>query len=358
MLKKIVIMAGGTGGHIFPALAIADELKKQGTHILWFGSRVGLEKQLVAPHYPICYLPIVGVRKKSFIRKCFIPFYFLKALIKALRVLHQEKPQVVLSMGGYASAPGGVAAWLLRIPLVIHEQNARAGLTNRMLSHFAKKILQAFPNSFSPKCAAETVGNPVRAELVNLPPPEIRYADRQGILRILILGGSQGAQPINNAVLHAIQQAQDLANYEILWQAGEKNLAALQMQVEKSAANVKLVGFMDDIAKAYAWADCVICRSGAMTVSEIAAVGLPAIFVPYAHAVDDHQYYNAKSLENVAAARIIRQADLSGATLLEIWRDFYENRQNLLSMAVSAKKAAKQQTTEQIIKELNTCSKQ
>lgn len=358
MLKKIVIMAGGTGGHIFPALAIADELKKQGVHILWFGARVGLEKQLVAPHYPICYLPIVGVRKKSLIRKCFIPFYFLKALFKALRVLHQEKPQVVLSMGGYASAPGGVAAWLLRIPLVIHEQNARPGLTNRLLAHFAKKILQAFPDSFAPKFKAETVGNPVRAELLNLAAPEIRYANRSGALRILILGGSQGAQPINAAVLNTLQQFGDAANYEIIWQAGEKNILALQPQVEKLGAQVKLVGFMDDIAKAYAWADCVICRSGAMTVSEIAAVGLPAIFVPYAHAVDDHQYYNAKSLENVGAARIIRQQDLTAATLLGIWQDFYKNRQELLVMAVNAQKAAKPMATQHIINELNTCSKQ
>lgn len=357
-MNKIVIMAGGTGGHIFPALAIAAELKKQNTHILWFGARVGLEKNLVAPHYPICYLPIVGMRKKGFLRKLMLPFYFLRATLKALRVLHQEKPQLVLSMGGYASAPGGVAAWLLRIPLVIHEQNARAGLTNRSLARLATKILQAFPNSFSPRFSVETLGNPVRDELLDLPSPQIRYAHRSGALRILILGGSQGAQAINAAVLQALQQAPDLENYEICWQAGEKNVAALQAPVEKLAANIKLMGFMNDMAGAYAWADCVICRSGAMTVSEIAAVGLPAIFVPYGAAVDDHQYYNAKILENVGAARIIRQQELSATALLSLWQEFYKDRQKLLDMALNAKKAANPRATEEIINRLNLCSKQ
>lgn len=345
-------MAGGTGGHIFPALAIADELKKQGVEIIWFGTKIGLEKQLVVPHYPVYYLPIAGVRKKSIFRKFITPFSFLNAIFKALKILRKEKPQLVLSMGGYASAPGGVAAWLLRIPLVIHEQNAKAGLTNRMLARFANKIVQAFPNSFAPHFSVETLGNPVRTELLKLEAPEQRYQNRSGPVRILILGGSQGAQALNSAVLAALQAAPHLANYELVWQAGEKNIAALESPVAKLAANIKLVGFMQDMAANYAWADCVICRAGAMTVSEIATVGLPAIFVPLPSAVDDHQYFNAKTLENVGAARIIRQADLSGATLLAIWQDFYKHRSELMAMASKAKMAAKPQATQDIIKVL------
>jgi len=356
-LKKVTIMAGGTGGHIFPALAVADELKKQNIKVKWIGSQFGLEKKIVTGRYPISYLPIVGVRKRSLLTKLLLPFYFAAAFFKALYILWREKPDVVLAMGGYAAAPGGVAAWCLHIPLVVQDQNARLGLTNKLLSRFAKKRLQAFPNTFPEKLNPQTVGNPVRETLTQMILPETRFANRNGSLNILILGGSQGAQPLNEIVTKAVQQIREPANYSIWWQAGEKKLHTLKPQTAHLGDNIKVVGFIDDIAKAYEWADLVVCRSGAMTVCELAAVGLPAIFVPYPYAVDDHQYYNARYLEQVGAAKIIRQRDLTPEMLLDLWRELRQDRDRLLSMAVCAKKEARLDSTHLIITALEACSK-
>lgn len=356
-MKKIMMMAGGTGGHIFPALAIADVLKKEGVCITWLGSPFGLEKKIITGRYPIAFLPIKGVRKRGFLNKLKAPFYFGLALLKAIGILWREKPDVALAMGGYAAAPGGVAAWLLRIPLVVQEQNARLGLTNKLLSKLAKKNLQAFPNTFSDKAHPQTVGNPVREALTQLADPEVHFSQRPGPLKILILGGSQGAQPLNNVVAQVVQTVKNPADFAIWWQAGEKNLPSLTPQVAHLGEQINVVGFIDDMAKAYEWADLVVCRSGAMTVCEIAAAGRPAIFVPYPQAVDDHQYHNACYLAGAGAALIVRQSDLSADTLLAQWQALHQDRARLLSMAVCAKKEAKRDSTQLIIEALKACSK-
>lgn len=338
----VLIMAGGTGGHVFPALAAARVLRERGFETVWLGTRRGMEAKLVPPqNIPIEWIDVSGVRGKGWSTLLGAPFYVMRAVWQSLRVIHRRKPVVVLGAGGFVSGPGGIAAWLLRRPLVIHEQNAVAGMTNRALAYFAKRVLEAFPGSFPRSARAERVGNPVRREIASLPPPQKRYAERKGKIRLLIIGGSQGAARLNTVVPAAIANIDPSIRPLVVHQAGERHLAQAREMYAKHEVQADVRAFIDDMAEAYGGADLVICRSGALTVSEIAAAGLPAIFVPFPAAVDDHQTRNADFLVRAGAALLIQEHDLTPVRLASELRSLLEaGRSRLLQMANMARAAA------------------
>ena len=268
----IMIMAGGTGGHIFPALAVADALREQGHRITWLGTRSGMEARLVAQSgYPMQFIRVQGLRGNGLVRWLLAPFKLLLALLQALRVVIKLRPNVVLGMGGFASGPGGLAAWLMRRPLVIHEQNAAPGLTNRMLAKIATTVLEAFPHSLA---NAQLTGNPVRESITKLALPAERYAQRQDDLRILILGGSQGAMVLNQMIPLTLAQVSKQQSLQVWHQCGERHLEASKKMYADASVHARVVPFIDDMAEAYAWADLVICRAGALTIAELAAAGV------------------------------------------------------------------------------------
>jgi UDP-N-acetylglucosamine--N-acetylmuramyl-(pentapeptide) pyrophosphoryl-undecaprenol N-acetylglucosamine transferase len=348
-MKRLLIIAGGTGGHIFPALAVARKLRDQGVTVYWLGAKGGLETKLVAQEFPLHYISIQGLRGKGLLRKLLAPWQLCRATWQAYRYLRKIKADVVLGMGGYVTGPGGVAAWLARVPLVIHEQNAVAGYTNRLLSTIAKSVLQAFPNTFPAKRKVAATGNPVRAELVGAPLPQTRFFNRQGPLRILILGGSQGAQPINLAVLAALADYPDKAQLTIWHQTGTNHYETVKAAYANMAIAAKVNDFIDDMLSAYCWADLVICRAGALTVSEVATVGVASVFIPYPHAVDDHQLHNSLYLEQAGAAIIIIQQALTKERLVELFRQFANDRERLQVMAECARGFAQPKAVEQVI---------
>ncbi|BFU60092.1 MULTISPECIES: undecaprenyldiphospho-muramoylpentapeptide beta-N-acetylglucosaminyltransferase [Rodentibacter] len=328
--KKLLVMAGGTGGHVFPAIAVAQTLQKQGWEICWLGTKDRMEAQLVPKHgIPIRFIQISGLRGKGIKTLLAAPFAILRAIFQAKKIIQEEKPNAVLGMGGYVSGPGGVAAKLCGIPIILHEQNAIAGLTNKWLAKIATRVLQAFPNAFAD---AEVVGNPVRQDLFQIQPPETRFANRGEKLRVLVVGGSQGARVLNQTLPKVVAQLTD--KLEVRHQVGKGSVENVTALYADKASQVKITEFIDDMAEAYAWADIVICRSGALTVCELAAVGTPAIFVPFQHK-DRQQYLNAKYLESVGAAKIIEQADLTPEILINYLRNF--TRDDLLQMAIKAK---------------------
>ena len=340
-LGPILIMAGGTGGHVYPALAVAQALQLESREIVWLGTRAGLESRVVpAAGIAMEWVSVKGLRRKGVIALILAPFRLLRALMQSLRVIRKHRPAAVLGMGGFASGPGGVAAWLLRRPLVIHEQNAVAGLTNRLLARLARVVLQAFPGSFSPGIKAETVGNPVRAEIAALDEPQSRYAGREGPLRLLILGGSQGAFALNKVVPAALALLPDELQPVVRHQAGARTLAAAQAAYEAHGIEVDLRPFIDDMAEAYAWADLVVCRAGALTVAELSAAGVPAIFVPYPSAVDDHQTSNARPMTEAGAAVLMPETDLSDKSLADLLRHWLASRDALLQRALKSRALA------------------
>lgn len=349
VVANIMIIAGGTGGHIFPALAVAQRLAKAGHHVSWLGARYGMEAKLVGPHFPIDFVDMEGVRKRGWQVKVLAPWRLIKAILAARQIIKTRQPRVVLAMGGYVAAAGGIAAFLARIPLVIHEQNARAGLSNRCLAVLAAARLQAFPNAFSSYWQAKTVGNPVREAFWLLADPRERYQDHaQGPLRVLILGGSQGARAINQAWVAALRLYPQLKDLSIWHQAGEKDLAAMQEAYSGLALDLKLTAFIEDAAAAYAWADLVICRAGAMTVSELAAAGVASLLVPYPEAVDNHQFYNAKFLADPGAGILVEQKSLTAAAIVEALTRFVANRRDLLIMAQAARQIAQRSATDRV----------
>lgn len=327
--KKLLVMAGGTGGHVFPAIAVAQYLQQQGWDICWLGTQDRMEAQLVPKHgFPIEFIQISGVRGKGIITLLKAPFAVFRAVLQARKIIRKQAPNAVLGMGGYVSGPGGIAAKLCGVPVILHEQNAVAGLTNVCLARVAKQVLQAFPSAFP---NAEVVGNPVRQELFTLPSPQERFAGRSGKLRLLVVGGSQGARVLNQTIPQVVAVLAD--KLEVRHQVGKgslENVTALY----PPHADVQLTEFIDDMAKAYAWADIVICRSGALTVCELAAVGTPAIFVPFQHK-DQQQYLNAKYLADVGAAEIVQQSALNAEVLIDILNGL--DREKLLQMALKAK---------------------
>lgn len=349
-MKKLLIIAGGTGGHIFPALAVADALKAQGVLTEWLGGEVGMEQRLVGSRYPLHLLAVKGLRGKSIWVKCMAPVRLLRTLYEAMRVIKAVKPDVVLGMGGYVSGPGCLAAWLMRIPVVIHEQNAIPGFTNRILSHIAKTVLQAFPDAFPSAVHALTVGNPVRESIRAITRADDYYQTRQKPWRILVLGGSQGAQPINRVITSWLSQESDRGSYVLWHQTGQKEYDAVQeAYVAFPICAYRISPFIEKMEEAYQWADIVICRSGALTVSEIATVGLPSVLIPYPYAVDDHQFANASFLTKAGAGVVFRESDLTAEKLGAVLKDLLSSPDHLQRMLNFAKGCAKPDATAAII---------
>lgn len=332
MTKRCLIIAGGTGGHIFPALAVAEILEKNACEIFWLGSCVGLEAKLVPEKYHLQQLSIKGIRGSGIIAKLLLPWRLFWAIAKAYRIIQRIKPDSVLAMGGYAAAPGGVAAWLARKKIIIHEQNAKAGLTNRYLAKLASVRLQAFEGALP---QAITVGNPVRQNLFDLP-----RAKPSEPLKVLILGGSQGARPINRCILALCEQWQATNALRIWHQSGKTDFDYLQVRYQQLPVSVQLDPFITDMAKAYAWANIVIARAGAMTVSEIAAVGVASILIPYPYAADNHQYFNALSLSSAGSAILLPEPLMTVDVLTEYLQCFLRDQNELLKRGAFAKKFA------------------
>ena len=348
-MDKCFVVAGGTGGHIFPAMAVAEQLQKKGIKIEWIGSRGRLEEKIVPEKFAISYIDIAALRGKGKLSLLLSPFRIIKAIFQSLRLLTQHKPQFVLAMGGYVCGPMGVAAWLKRVPLILHEQNAAAGFTNRQLARFATTVMQAFPRSFAHQNDVITVGNPVRQAMFQLPLPEQRYEDRSGSLRLLIMGGSQGARFINQQMVALLQAWPDVSTIEVWHQCGATDHEAMKAAYQSIKVKVKLTAFIDNVTEAYQWADCVVCRAGALTVSELAAVGMPSILVPLPIAVDDHQRLNAEVLQSVGAAKIILQKEWQLKAVILLLQQWQSNRSDLLSMAKAAHTAAKPTATDDVV---------
>ncbi len=338
-IRPVLIMAGGTGGHVFPALAVADELRLRGVPVIWLGTRAGIEARLVpAAGYPIEWLSIHGLRGKGSAAWLLAPLRLLQACWQAFRVIRACQPAAVLGMGGFASGPGGLVAWLTRRPLLIHEQNAIAGLTNRILGRLAGVVMQAFPGAFGAQ--ALTVGNPVRQSICALPQPAQRLAAHDGALRVLVVGGSLGAARLNALVPQALSMLPVDARPQVWHQTGERNLPETGAHYRQYAVEARVEAFIDDMAAAYDWADLVICRAGAMTVFELAAAGVASILVPYPHAVDDHQTANAGYLVQAGAALLKQQAELDAEWLADTLRELAAHRGRLLQMASAARQRA------------------
>ncbi|EGR5487199.1 undecaprenyldiphospho-muramoylpentapeptide beta-N-acetylglucosaminyltransferase [Vibrio cholerae] len=333
--KKLMVMAGGTGGHVFPGLAVAKQLQQQGWQIRWLGTADRMEAELVPKHgIEIDFIQVKGLRGQGLMRLLKAPFQIVNAILQARRHLLTYQPDAVLGMGGYVSGPGGIAAWLLGIPVVLHEQNAVAGLTNQWLAKIARRVFQAFPGAFAD---APVVGNPVRQDVVQLAAPEQRFATRNGAIRILVMGGSQGARILNQTLPAVMAELGE--GYEIRHQAGKNS----QQDVAEAYAaagveSAQVTEFIDDVADAYAWADLLICRSGALTVSEVSAAGVGAIFIPFMHK-DRQQALNADHLVACGAAKMIEQPELSVEKLTQMVREL--DRAQLLAMAQKARQAAK-----------------
>ncbi|URL01533.1 undecaprenyldiphospho-muramoylpentapeptide beta-N-acetylglucosaminyltransferase [Avibacterium sp. 20-126] len=338
--KRLLVMAGGTGGHVFPAIAVAQYLQQQGWQICWLGTQDRMEAQLVPKHgIPIKFIQISGLRGKGIKALLAAPFKIVRAIFQAKKIIQDYQPNAVLGMGGYVSGPGGVAAKLCAVPIVLHEQNAVAGLTNSWLAKIATRVLQAFPHTFP---NTEVVGNPVRQSLFAMPSPAERFAARSGKLNVLVVGGSQGARVLNLTLPKVVEALGD--KLTVRHQVGA-NMSEKITALYPPGADVQVTDFIDDMAEAYGWADIVICRSGALTVCELAAVGTPAIFVPFQHK-DRQQYLNAKYLADVGAAKIIEQKDLSAEALIEMLNQF--DRSQLLTMAEKAKAMATPQSAQQV----------
>lgn len=340
--RVALIMAGGTGGHVFPALAAARVLRERGFEPIWLGTQRGLEAKLVPPQQiEIEWISVGGLRGKGITTLLAAPFRLSLAIWQSLQVMRRRKPAVVLGAGGFVSGPGGIAAWLTRRPLVIHEQNAVAGLTNKVLARLAKRVFEAFPASFPKSVRAERVGNPVRREIAALAPPAQRYGDRSGPLRVLIIGGSQGATRLNVVVPAALAMIEAATRPQVLHQAGERHLQQARESYAKHGVQADVRAFIDDMAEVYGWADLVICRSGALTVSELAAAGLPAVFVPFAAAVDDHQTYNARFSVEAGAGVLIAESELTPLRLAnELKALLNGGRAKLVEMATKARALA------------------
>ncbi len=339
MSKTILIMAGGTGGHIFPGIAVGCELRERGIDVVWLGGKVGLEGQLVpAAGFSLETIDFSGVRGKGLATLTLAPLRLLRAILAARKLLRRLRPVSVLSMGGYAAAPGGIAAWMTRIPLVVHEQNRVPGFTNRLLSSFAKRALAGFADSLT---GSEWVGNPVRREISALAVPQQRLSGREGAIRVLILGGSQGAQSLNLMVPEVVRRRGDRIELEVRHQCGARHLDKTRAAYTAADLTVSVEAFVEDMAAAYAWADIVICRAGALTIAELCAAGVASILVPFPQAVDDHQTRNAEVLVEAGAARLIAEGDAFVKRLGHCIDELDRDRPKLLKMANSARALAR-----------------
>ena len=334
----VLIMAGGTGGHVFPALAVAKVLRDRGVAVVWLGVPGSMESRLVpANGFPIEWVRVAGIRGKGATAWLLAPWRIMKAVAQAMGVLRRVQPRAVLGAGGYVSGPGGIAAWLMRVPLLIHEQNAIAGLTNRWLARLASQVLEAFPGSFPARVHARAIGNPVRADIAAVAEPLARFSIREGRSRLLVFGGSQGALRLNAMVPQALARVAPENRPTVRHQAGERGLEAARAAYAQAQVEADVLPFIDDMAAAYAWADVAVCRAGAMTIAELQAAGLGAIFVPLAVATDDHQTKNAQVMVKSGAARLIQERDLTPETLGNAIGELTADRAQLLRMAEAAR---------------------
>jgi len=334
-LKTILIMAGGTGGHIFPGLAVAEQMRAAGWEVVWMGARGGMEERLVPKHgYRAAWIRAKAARGKGLLQKLLLPANLLYSFWESARHIRSLRPNVVLGLGGYVAFPGGMMASLWNRPLALHEQNAIPGLANKVLAQVSDKVMAGFPQALK---NAEWTGNPVRAEIAAIASPETRFQSRQGPLRILVVGGSLGAQALNESVPKAL--ALMSARPHVVHQAGEKHLDALRKHYADAGVQGELVAFIDDMARRYAEADLVICRAGAVTIAELSAGGMASILVPFPHAVDDHQTANGKFLADHGAAILIQQRDLTPQTLAQTIQRL--DRSRLLDMARKARALGK-----------------
>lgn len=342
----VMIMAGGTGGHIFPALAVARVLRARGVPVVWLGADGAMETRLVPPHdIPLDTLAITGLRGKGTLALLGAPVRVLRAIRAAGFVLRRRAPRAVVSFGGFASGPGGVAAKLMGLPLLVHEQNRAAGFTNRVLVKVARRVMTGFPGAFPSR--EEVVGNPVRDEIAALPPPAERFAGRSGPLRVLVLGGSQGARALNLAVPKAIATL-PAGSIDVRHQCGEKLRDEAAKAYADAGVSASVEAFITDMADAYAWADLVVCRSGASTLAELCAVGVGSVLVPFAQAVDDHQTRNADYLVERDAAVLLKQDDALADRLAATLRRFIDDAGARLSMADAARALAKPDAADRI----------
>ena len=342
--RLALIVAGGTGGHIFPGLSVASELKARGWQVQWVGNPEAMEGRLVPGNgIEMNTLVFSGFRGKGLLQQLFMPLRLLGAFWTSIQILRRTKPVVVLGMGGYVAFPLGMMTRLLNIPLVVHEQNSIAGLTNKVLAKLANRKLVAFPYALP---NSSWVGNPVREMVYSQAEPAERFAGRTGRLKLLVLGGSLGAQALNDVLPKALGRLDIEKRPEVIHQAGEKNLELLRENYERAGVQAQQVAFIDDVAAAMAQADLLICRAGAMTVAEVAAIGVAALFIPFPHAVDDHQTHNAEFLVKENAAWLRQQSELD-ATWLANWLENM-NRETCLAKASQARGLAKPQATQEV----------
>lgn len=349
LVKSVVVMAGGTGGHVFPALAVARALQAQGVRIHWLGTKAGIEADLVPKAgFDITYLDVGGLRGNGLAPLLKAPTKLLRAVWKAMRVFSAVNADAVIGLGGYVTGPGGLAARMSGLPLYIHEQNAIAGFTNKALSKFATQVLQAFPDAFEACAKVTWVGNPVRDEIATLAQPSARYGARRGPLRVLVMGGSLGAVALNELVPAAFAELPSEQRPVIRHQAGRKHADKAAAVYARLGVQAEILPFIDDMAAVYDWADLVICRSGALTVSEIAAAGVASILIPFPHAVDDHQTANARFLSDIGAARLFQQRDLTPAAFAVTLTELLD-RKTLKVMAEKARTLAKPDATALVV---------
>jgi UDP-N-acetylglucosamine--N-acetylmuramyl-(pentapeptide) pyrophosphoryl-undecaprenol N-acetylglucosamine transferase len=347
---SVLIMAGGTGGHVFPALAAAQSFKDMGIHVEWLGTQRGIEAELVSSaNIPMHFIKVSGLRGKGIVGVVKSLLQVMTALLQTLSVLRELKPICVLGMGGFVSGPGGLASWLSRRPLVIHEQNAVAGTTNRLLSKMAGRVLLGYPISLGGD-KARYIGNPVRAEISQISPPEERDIYRNHKLRLLVLGGSLGAKPINQLLPLALKKLASDECPEVWHQTGKQHAKDTQALYQQQGVDAKVVAFIDDMAEAYQWADLVLCRAGALTVAELTAVGVASVLVPLPHAIDDHQTENARWLETNKAGIMVHQSALTSESLATLLSKLSDDQEGLLSMAKAARGLAKITAAEDVAK--------
>ncbi|MGO1232982.1 MAG: undecaprenyldiphospho-muramoylpentapeptide beta-N-acetylglucosaminyltransferase [Marinobacter sp.] len=348
--RRFLMMAGGTGGHVFPALATARALQEQGHEVYWLGATGGMEERLIGEtDIPLSLIHISGLRGKGKLALLAAPFRLMRALGEAWTLLRQIRPDCVVGMGGFVTGPGGVAAWMQKRPLVIHEQNAIAGMTNRWLTRFAGTVLEAFPDSFENNVVTRCTGNPVRKDLARLPVPEQRFEGRTGPLRVLVIGGSLGARVFNEQLPQALALLPEEDRPDVRHQCGEKNQEAASQAYKAAGVEASVEPFIRDMAEAYAWADLVICRAGALTVSELCAAGIGAVLVPFPHAVDDHQTRNGEHMVKAGGALMVPQPQVTPELLADTLKDLAGDRTKVLNMAKAARSLARPDATERVV---------
>ena len=347
-MSTLLVLAGGTGGHVFPALAVAENLRDRGVEVVWLGTRSGMEARAIpAAGFDIEWINIRGARGKGVWGWLRTPFLMLAAMIQTIGVVLRRRPGAFLGMGGFVAGPGGLVAWLLRRPLLIHEANALAGMTNRFLARLATTVMTGFPGTFTTSIRAQYVGNPVRPEIVSLPPPEQRLSGRSGPLRLLIVGGSQGARALNTKLPAIINGLSTDQTFDVWHQTGAQQQAEVEQAYKHYSITARVEPFIDKMSSAYEWADLVLCRSGAMTVAEVSVAGVSAVFVPFPYAVGDHQTANAEFLSQREAAFLVAEDKLA-QDLPPLLAQCCNDRSRLLGIARNARALAKPEATQTV----------